>query len=432
MSNRFLFTCWPFVGHILPQVSIAAALRDAGHEVAFYTGDSARLMIEPAGPAVFPFVHVDEEDAAGHMRRLETMPHGLREMRRVRHTLKAWLVSSIPAQLADLEPILAEWQPDVIVTDLSLWSTIVVLWEKTGIPVVLSSTFMGPLVPGPDAAPVGLGLRPPRTAPGRLFSAGVTKLADLMAHDVRQSVDRLRAEHGLGPVGGSVNAQTARLPLYLVGNIAGLDYHRRDLPPSVHYVGPCVWNPPSPETAAWLERVPAGRPWVHVTESTLRYGEAFILKAAAEGLGGEPMEVVMTTGRHRRPDQLGLYNLASNIWVTPWLNHAELLPRCEVLVTAGGTGTVMAALRAGVPVVVVPTTWDKPDNARRIVTAGVGVRVSPRRCSAQSIRSAVTEVLGDPGFRRRTLALASELAAAPGPAGAASLLAELAAKVGAQ
>ena len=33
--SRFLFTCWPFVGHVFPQMAIATALRRHGHEVLF-------------------------------------------------------------------------------------------------------------------------------------------------------------------------------------------------------------------------------------------------------------------------------------------------------------------------------------------------------------------------------------------------------------
>ena len=90
--------------------------------------------------------------------------------------------------------------------------------------------------------------------------------------------------------------------------------------------------------------------------------------------------------------------------------------------TTGGAGTVMAALRAGVPLVVVPTTWDKPADAPRRVEAGVGVRLSPRRCTPERLRAAVDEVLGDPRYRANARHAAELLAAAPGPAGAAELI----------
>ena len=39
--SRYLLTAWPLVGHIHPFVSIARALQERGHDVAFYTGERA-------------------------------------------------------------------------------------------------------------------------------------------------------------------------------------------------------------------------------------------------------------------------------------------------------------------------------------------------------------------------------------------------------
>jgi UDP:flavonoid glycosyltransferase YjiC (YdhE family) len=96
------------------------------------------------------------------------------------------------------------------------------------------------------------------------------------------------------------------------------------------------------------------------------------------------------------------------------------------VVTQGGAGTIIAALRAGVPLVVVPTVWDKPDNARRVVEAGAGIRLSPRRCTPARLGRAVERVLRDPAYRRNARRLGDLLADAPGPAGAAELLERLA------
>src|ERR1043165_8821319 len=70
----------------------------------------------------------------------------------------------------------------------------------------------------------------------------------------------------------------------------------------------------------------------------------------------------------------GLGPLPANVHTPQWLNHGELLPRCSALVTVGGKATILAAMEAGVPLVLVPTTWDKPDNARRVTEAGAGLR----------------------------------------------------------
>jgi MGT family glycosyltransferase len=293
--------------------------------------------------------------------------------------------------------------------------------------VAILTTLMGCLIPGADAPPWGPGLPPPRSRATRLLARAVAKGGDLLAVGVRRRVNQIRAGYGLPPMKGSVNAFMARLPLYLVPSVPALDYNRRDLPPSVHYVGPCVWNKPSnAPTPGWLAEMPADRPWVHVTEGTAHYQDPFVLRAAAQGLANRPMEVIMTTGAQRDPADLDLGPRAPNVRVEQFVSHSDLLPRCAALVTTGGAGTVMAALRAGVPQLIVPTHWDKPDNARRVVEAGVGLRLTPRQCTPKGLREAVERLLFEPQFRERARQLARQLAQEPGPPRAAVLLEELA------
>jgi MGT family glycosyltransferase len=418
--SRFLFTLWPFTGHLLPQMAIAEALRERGHEVAFFSGEAVRDTLEGEGFALFPFERLDQERAFRSMRKIEAGG-------RVRPVLRDWLVETIPDQLSDLRPVLEQWRPDVIATDLSLWGPIVVLHDAGPTPVALSSTFMGPLIPGRDAPAWGFGLPAPRTQRARVLNAGITRLTELAGRALRQRVDEIRAEHGLGPLPEPVNRYSARLPLYLVGNVRELDYGRRDLPPSVHYVGNCIWYPPTPrEISEALAAVRSDRPWVHVADSTLASGEPRLLRAAVEGLAHEPVEVLVSTGGARAPEELGLGTLPVNVHVARWYDHGELLPRCAALVTVGGKATVLAAAEAGVPMVVVPTTWDKPDNARRVTQAGAGVRVPARQCTPERLRAAVRQVLDEPRYRMGAQRLAALLAAAPGPAEAARLLEGLA------
>ena len=169
-------------------------------------------------------------------------------------------------------------------------------------------------------------------------------------------------------------------------------------------------------------------PWVHVTEGTSHHQEPFLLRAAARGLARRArMQAILTTGRDRDPAELGLGQPAANVHLTRWLSHSELLPRCAAVVTTGGAQhDRWPRCGPACPLVVVPTTWDKPDNALRVVEAGVAVRLSPRRCTPEALREAVERLLGDPSYRLAAQRIAEKLAAAPGPAGAAALVAGLA------
>lgn len=55
---------------------------------------------------------------------------------------------------------------------------------------------------------------------------------------------------------------------------------------------------------------------------------------------------------------------------------ARVLPWADVLISAGGTGTVLAALATGTPMVVRPFHADQPWNAERLTRAGVAETIS--------------------------------------------------------
>jgi UDP:flavonoid glycosyltransferase YjiC (YdhE family) len=429
VSRRFLFTLWPFTGHLLPQIAIALALRERGHEVAFYSGPAVRGIVEEHGFAFYPFATLDEQRGFATMRAVDTgdrrsRPGGGRMLRLLRH----WLVETIPAQITDLRAVLADWQPSAIATDLSLWGPIAVLPELDPTPVALSSTFMGPLIPGPDAPAFGFGLRPPRTALDRAVASAITFVTEAAGRPLRRRLDEIRACFGLPPLPESINRLTGRMPLYLVGNIRELDYGRHDLPASVHYVGNCIWYPERESTERWLAQIPTARPWVAVAESTLASGDPFLLRTAIDALAGHPVELIVTTGTANGGGGLGPFATASNVHCAPWLSHGVLLARCAALITVGGKATLLAAMEAGVPTIVVPTTWDKPDNARRITEAGAGIRLSARRLTPERLRQATGEVLNQSHYRAGAERAAARLRAAPGPVRAAELLEQLAAR----
>jgi UDP:flavonoid glycosyltransferase YjiC (YdhE family) len=414
--TRVVFACWPFDGHLFPQLSVAAELRERGAAVAFYSGESARRAVESDGHKLFPLRRTAGAWQRVHER--ERAEGGRKpSMRLQRAAFLEWLVESIPGQVADLTEVRERFRPDVIVADASMWGPALVMREAQGIAVALLSPLIYAVIPGRDIPPLGSRVGVPRTRRTRARARAVSAIGALLARPGRRRIDQLRANHGLPRLERSVNEVLGGLPLYVVASIPELDLERRDLPPGVRYVGPLLWHPPDPPgTAEWLDTLPAERPWVHVTEGTSHYQDPFLLRAAAAGLAGAPYEAILTTGR-RRAGSISAH--APNVRVRDWLAHDTLLPRCSALVTTGGAGTTMAGLRAGLPLVLVPTSWDKPDIALRMVEAGVAVRVPPRRCTPEALRAAVDQVLGDRRYRENAQRIAEKLAAAPGPAGAA-------------
>jgi len=403
-------------------MALALELRQRGHEVAIYTGHRARAAIEGEGFRHFPFQDVDEA------RLFDLVYPSGRVLRAWRHpgrfvsVLEDWLVGTIPDQIRDLEHVLDAWRADAVISDVSMWGPPLVLHEQRGLPVAVSSYAPGCMIPGPGLPPWGLGLPRPRSWTTRALSWAVGLLTRAQVAGLRRHVDAVRARYRLPAIDAPVHAFLGRLPLYLVPSTPELDYPRHDLPPSVHYVGPLIWNRPSREPPPpWLTQLSRDRPLVHVSEGTMHGARPFLLDATVRGLGGSAMQVVMTSG-DRDPGALGLGPLPDNVRLERWVPHADLLPLTDVVVTTGGAGVVLTALQAGVPMVVVPTEWDKPDNAQRVVEAGAGLRLSVGRCTPARLRRSVERVLREPSFRSRAQRLRECLRERGGPKRAADLL----------
>jgi MGT family glycosyltransferase len=427
---RFLFTVWPFVGHVHPAIGIAHSLQERGHQVAFYTGDAVRSTIASEGFRFFPFAKLDEQRVttlvSTEFSYLGSIWRQIRRARRLEAKFREWLLDTVPHQVEDIEAVMAAWRPDVIVCDSAFWSPILVLRETRQIPVAVLSVTAACVLPGPEAPAWGRGLPPPRNGLMRARSTFQRKLVYWLSAGFRAHVDALRRRYGLAGLHCSVTEFAAHMPLYLVPSTPEYDYNRHDLPSSVRYVGPCLWDKPTDMPPPdWLAALPPDQSIIYVTEATIGRGEPFLLKAAAPALRNLPYQVVMTTGKQRDPRELDPGPLAPNIRVESYVPQSDLLPRMAVMVTPGGSGGVIAALKAGVPMVVVPTEWDRPENAQRVVECGAGVRLAANRCTPERLRAAVLRVLSEPSFRANARRMAGVFAQNDGPTRAAQLLEDL-------
>ncbi|WP_202817179.1 glycosyltransferase [Serinicoccus sp. CUA-874] len=149
---------------------------------------------------------------------------------------------------------------------------------------------------------------------------------------------------------------------------------------------------------------------MHVTQGTVANTDlGQLVRPVIEGLADAEVLVVASTGG----GDLALDRLPDNARVADFLPYDELLPRCDVMVTNGGYGSVNHALRYAVPLVAVGATEDKRDVAARVTWSGVGLGTTRRSIDAARARRAVERVLRNPAYRQRARELADQIAAGP-------------------
>jgi vancomycin aglycone glucosyltransferase len=84
--------------------------------------------------------------------------------------------------------------------------------------------------------------------------------------------------------------------------------------------------------------------------------------------------------------------LPSGVFATGDLDHRALFPRMDLIVHHGGAGTTAAALRSGVPQLIVPHIVDQFFHGRRIAELGLGPAPVPKaKLTAAAIASALKD-----------------------------------------
>jgi UDP:flavonoid glycosyltransferase YjiC (YdhE family) len=113
------------------------------------------------------------------------------------------------------------------------------------------------------------------------------------------------------------------------------------------------------------------------------------------------------------PESLGA--VPAGVVVHAYLPMSTLLPAADVVVYHGGSGTMLAALAAGTPMVIVPLAADQPDNGDRTEAADLARILSADGIDSAEVSDAIESVVADPSYKRRASEIAAEVAAMPGP-----------------
>ena len=278
--------------------------------------------------------------------------------------------------------------------------------ELEGVPVATLVPHVHPDLP-PGFPPFSIGARLPRTRLGAAFWRRTDRMVAIGLDQGRREYNDCRARLGLGPLPW-VHTGLSR-SLTLVGTLPQLEYPRA-WPPWLRVVGPLMWEPGGEP----VEPPPGSGPVVLIAPSTAQDRSHRLLRAALDGLAGERLRVIAISAEPLAAP--------ANAVLVPWMSYARTMPRCDLVITHGGHGTLVRALASGCPVVVCPAGGDMAENAARVDRAGLGVRLAPRFCTPWGVRLAVRRALANPRFAARAMDVARWAAAHPGPPAAAAQL----------
>lgn len=386
MAVRILFTFAGGNGHFEPLVPIARAAVAAGHTVAFASQPAMVSMVEAADFAVVATggATLRSTPQRTALLKLDTE----REDRALRESFADRVARERAAAILAL---CAEWHPDIIVCDEIDFGAVVAA-ERLGLP---HATVL-------------------------VIAAGSFVRHSLVA----EPLNRLRSDHDLPP-----DPDLVMLSRYLVLSPFPPSY--RDpafpLPATAHAFRPLTIDAARNDLAPrWITQL-NGAPTVYFTLGTvfnLESGDLFARVLA--GLRDLPINAIATVGYEIDPDEFGPQ--PANIQIERYIPQSVILPQCAVVVSHGGSGSVIGALAHGLPMLLIPMGADQPLNAARCADLGVGLALDAMAATPETVRAAITTVLAGPSYRRAAERMRDEIAALPDPAHAVRLLERLAAE----
>jgi UDP:flavonoid glycosyltransferase YjiC (YdhE family) len=376
---RILVVAAPGVGHLLPLLPLARAAAARGHEVRIAAGSSLRGIAEAAD---IPF------DAVGpatidEVRRTIPGIFDVTGRRRALLMFRGGFCGTIATEMADdLRRLAERWRPDLIVREDMAFGAWVAADAEGIRQLTVQTTAWRPRMRDLGSAPLNE-LRARHGLPSDPELASLPGLAFFMTRppslrapdegdpDVSQELRPVPDDRHGGPAGEAGEGVAA--------------------------------HDPFPPREGW--------PRVAVTLGTVNAYETAILRTIVDGAAATGADVVVALGA----DPATLGGVPDGVAVRAYVPMSDLLPAADLVVFHAGSGTMLAALAAGVPMVMVPLAADQPDNADRCAAAGVAAVVPLEGLTPAAIRDAIRVVAADPSYRRRAEAVAAEIAAMPGP-----------------
>ena len=405
---HFGVLCPPLPGHINPMAALARELERRGHRTTFVGfADMERRL--PAGLAFQPFGEADWptgslEPYLGRLSRLGS-PLSLLRLIRDLAAFADTICSTLPAAL-DRTPV------DGLVIDQTDAAASLVA-KALGIPFVNVANAL-PLNIEEAVPPPVLSWPYDPSEKGIRRNRGGYRVARWIERPITRVIRRHAARLGRRDVRFADDAWSEIAQLTQC--VRGLDFPRRQLPTSFHYLGPFR----EAEPALAIDLPDDGRPLVFCSLGTLQGSRANTFRAVAEAVAPTGAHLLIAHGGMLSPSDIA--SLPGRPIVHDFVPQRAVLRRSALAITHCGFNTVLDALAAGVPMVALPIAFEQPATAARLERVGAGIALHRRR-SARRVRSAIETVLGDQAYRASAGRLAQEIARSGGATRAADLIA---------
>jgi sterol 3beta-glucosyltransferase len=392
-------------GDIRPCVALGAGMRRAGYPVRIVTSDNFEGMVRAAGLDFRPLT-ANFQNLLDSNREITEQGLNVSAMARISRRFyadwaKHWAREGMAA---------AEGAGLLIgVANSTLLAKSVA--EARGIPFVAAQ--LQPLTPSRSMPPLVL------SGAGRLpnvFNLPLYNVLRLLVwHVMKPAInDRVRPQLGLPRYPWYGPYFHSRLQRVLYGFSRHVVPRPADWPDTAQITG--YWFLDEPQwqpSQALREFLEAGPKPIYVGFGSMVSAQAEQFTACVlDAIGRSGQRAVLATGWGGLAAEEGMQG--ERVFITRGAPHDWLFPRVAAAVHHGGAGTTAAAVRAGIPSVIVPFYGDQPFWARCLQREGVAPPALDRKTlDAESLGNAIARALEEP-VRRSAAVLGERVRAEDG------------------
>jgi len=406
---KILFATVSADGHFNPLTGVAMHLQAAGHDVCWYAGPSYAAKLERLGIPHYPFRRAAEikADNIGELFPERASLHG---PALIRFDGKHFFVSNIGNYFEDVQEIDASFPFDALFCDAAFY-TMKLIKEKLGKQVCAFGVAPS-LETSKDVPPNFAGLKPAKTAFGRLIHQGMRALMERMVMDEMKAIyNSTLAAYGLAPIEGSLFDVSYRSPDVLFqSGVPGFAYPRREHNPKVKFVGALLpYKATITRTFSQAEKLNKYERVILISQGTVDNKDpGKLIVPALEALKDTGALLVVATG-YSKTEELRKSYPQDNIVIEDFIDFDFILDHTDLFICNGGYGSVLLSLSKGVPLLTAGIREGKNDVNAHVDYFGVGIDLRTERPRPGDIRRAAERILSEPRWKQNVARLCAEL-----------------------
>jgi UDP:flavonoid glycosyltransferase YjiC (YdhE family) len=410
---KILFANVPADGHFNPLSGLAVFLKNAGHDVRWYTQNLYEEKIKRFGIHYYPFQKTIQWNQTNIPELFPQYERLKGQFKKMNFALQNAFILRAPEWYEDIKDIQKDFPFDMLIADLG-FTAIPLVKEKLGKPVLGIG-----VIPLPensrDLPPFGMGLLPSNSLMGKIKQHFLRWVADkvLLAKSYRLYKNVLKENGVYSTRWQMFDILYSKATLVLQSGTPGFEYPRSDMNANIRFVGPLfpyLFKKEAQQTSQWssFDKLNGSKKIILVTQGTVEKDIDKLIVPALEAFKNNNDVIVVATTGASRTEELRKRFPQSHFIIEDFIPFEDVMPQARLYISNGGYGGVLHSIKYKLPMVVAGINEGKNEINARVQYFKVGINLKTETPKPEKIYNAAMEVINNKMYQNNIEALSRE------------------------